>query len=60
MDLREIGCGSVQSIELAPDRGRWRAVVTTVMYLRFLAPRIYLVTIYLFIYLFVFNDANTA
>jgi hypothetical protein len=25
MDLREIGCGSVEWIQLAQDRGRWRA-----------------------------------
>jgi hypothetical protein len=38
-DLREIGWGSVDWIPLAQDRGRWRAVVNTVMNLRVLAPR---------------------
>jgi hypothetical protein len=36
MDLREIGLGWIQ---LAQDRGRWRAFVNTVMNLRVLAPR---------------------
>jgi hypothetical protein len=39
MDLKEIGWGSVNWIQLAQDRDRWRAVVNTVMYLRVLAPR---------------------
>jgi hypothetical protein len=39
MDLREIGLGSVDWIQLAQDRDRWRAVVSEVMYLRVLAPR---------------------
>jgi hypothetical protein len=39
MDLREIGFGSVDWIRLAQDRDRWRAVVSAVMNLRFLAPR---------------------
>jgi hypothetical protein len=39
MDLREIGWGSVEWIKLAEDRGRWRALVNTVMNLRVLAPR---------------------
>jgi hypothetical protein len=39
MDLREIGWGSVEWIELAQDRGQWRAVVNTVMNLRVLSPR---------------------
>jgi hypothetical protein len=39
MDLREIGWGSVEWTQLAPDRGRWRAVVNTVMNLLVLAPR---------------------
>jgi hypothetical protein len=39
MDLREIGWGSVDWIQLAQDRYRWRAVVNTVMNLRVLAPR---------------------
>jgi hypothetical protein len=40
MDLREIGWGSVDWIQLAQDRDRWRAVVNTVMNLRVLAPRL--------------------
>jgi hypothetical protein len=40
MDLREIGWESVDWIQLAQDRDRWRAVVNTVMNLRVLAPRI--------------------
>jgi hypothetical protein len=39
MDLREIGWGSVDLIQLAQDRDRWRVLVSTVMYLRVLAPR---------------------
>jgi hypothetical protein len=39
MDLREIGWGSVDWIQLAQNRDRWRAVVNTVMNLRVLAPR---------------------
>jgi hypothetical protein len=39
MDLREIGWGSVDWIQLAQDRDRWRAVVNTVMNLLVLAPR---------------------
>jgi hypothetical protein len=39
MDLREIGWGSVEWIQLAQDRGRWRALVNNVMNLRVLAPR---------------------
>jgi hypothetical protein len=31
MDLREIGWGSVDWIQLAQDRDRWRALVNTVM-----------------------------
>jgi hypothetical protein len=38
MDLREIGWGSVDWIQLAQDRDRWRAVVNTVINLRVLAP----------------------
>jgi hypothetical protein len=38
MDLREIGRGSVDWIQLAQDRDRWRALVNTVMNLRVLAP----------------------
>jgi hypothetical protein len=39
MDLREIGWGSVDWIQLAQDRDRWRAVVNAVMNLRVLSPR---------------------
>jgi hypothetical protein len=39
MDIREIGWGSVDWIQLAQDRDRWQAVVNTVMNLRVLAPR---------------------
>jgi hypothetical protein len=39
MDLREICWGSVEWIQLAQDRGRWRALVNTAMNLRILAPR---------------------
>jgi hypothetical protein len=35
MDLREIGSGDVDWIHLAQDRDRWRALVNTVMSLRF-------------------------
>jgi hypothetical protein len=38
MDLREIGWGRVDRIQLARDRDRWRALVNTVMNLRVLAP----------------------
>jgi hypothetical protein len=31
MDLREIGWGSVDLIQLAQDRDRWRGLVNTVM-----------------------------
>jgi hypothetical protein len=39
-DLREIDWGSVHWIQLAQDRDRWWALVTTVMNLRVLAPQI--------------------
>jgi hypothetical protein len=39
MDLKEIGWGRVEWIQLAQDRGRWRAVVNVVMNLRVLAAR---------------------
>jgi hypothetical protein len=39
MDLREIGLGDVDWIQLAQDRDRWRAVVSAVMNLRVFAPR---------------------
>jgi hypothetical protein len=39
MDLREIGWGSVEWIQLAQDRDWWWALVNTVMNLRVLVPR---------------------
>jgi hypothetical protein len=39
MDLREIGWGSADWIQLAQYRDRWRALVNTLMNLRVLAPR---------------------
>jgi hypothetical protein len=39
MDIREIGWGSVDWIQLAQDSYRWRALMNTVMNLRVLAPR---------------------
>jgi hypothetical protein len=44
MDLREILLENAEWIQLAPDRSRWRAVVNTVINLRVLAPRSYLVS----------------
>jgi hypothetical protein len=38
MDLREIGCGGMEWIQLAQDRDRWRSLLNTVMNLRVLAP----------------------
>ena len=35
MDLREVGCGGMDWIELAQDMGRWRALVIAIMNLRF-------------------------
>jgi hypothetical protein len=34
MDLREIGKGGMDRINLAQDRDQWRALVSTVMNLR--------------------------
>jgi len=34
MDPQEVGCGGVDWIDLAQDRDRWRALVSTVMNLR--------------------------
>jgi hypothetical protein len=41
MDLRKTGLGGeIEWIQLAQDRGRWRALVNTAMNQRVLAPRI--------------------
>jgi hypothetical protein len=39
MDLREIGLGGVDWIQLAQDRDWWRDFVSAVMNLRVLSPR---------------------
>jgi hypothetical protein len=39
MDLREIGLGGVEWIQLAQDRDQWRAFVSAVMNVRVLSPR---------------------
>jgi hypothetical protein len=44
IDLREIGWGSVEWIQLAQDSGWWRVLVNTVMNLRVLAPWSWLVS----------------
>jgi hypothetical protein len=38
MALGETGCEGVEWIQLAQDRGYWRAVVNVIMDLRVLAP----------------------
>jgi hypothetical protein len=34
MDVREIGCGGMEWIDLSQNRGQWRALVNTLMNLR--------------------------
>jgi len=34
MDLRKVGCGGIDWIELAQDRDRWRTLANAVMKLR--------------------------
>jgi hypothetical protein len=40
MDLRESGLGCVDWIRLSQNRDQWQAVVSAVMNLRVLAPRV--------------------
>jgi hypothetical protein len=35
VDLREVGCGDVDWIDLAQERERWQALVTAVMNIQF-------------------------
>jgi hypothetical protein len=44
MEIREIGLGGLDWIQLTQDRDRWRAVVSVVMNLRVLVPLSELVT----------------
>jgi hypothetical protein len=48
MDLGDIGWGNVDWIQMAQDRDRWRAFVNTVMNLRVLTPRSWLVIFHSF------------
>jgi len=34
MEIQEVGCGSMDWIELAQDRDRWRVLMSAVMNLR--------------------------
>jgi hypothetical protein len=34
MDLQEVGCEGMEWIDLAPDRGRWRALVYATINIR--------------------------